>query len=148
MIDKKTEADIKSVKSFLEFWEKFHSIYSTLISMETISKEEESKFLGTKSLIKDKYEELKSGLEFKYMPHTRLTDPVNDIIAIDNIRFMSEKNLKKTENDWKDSYIFLNNILERLKSKKRRLEQFNPMGVFLKKFFEEGITNKLREVLK
>ena len=148
MIDKKTESDIKIIKGFLEFWVKFHSIYSNTVSRETISKEEESKFLETKELIRSKYQSLRTGLEFKYMPHGRLTDPVSDILAIDNVRFMAEKNLKKLEGDWKDSYVFLNNILERLENKKRRLDQFNPMGVFVKKFFEAGVVNRLREVLK
>ena len=148
MIDKKTESDIKTVKSFLEFWVKFHSIYSGVVSSESISKDDELKFLETKGIIKGKYESLKNGLEFKYTPRGRLTDPVNDILGIDNVRFMSEKNLKKLKDDWSDSYVFLNNILERLDNKKRRLDKFNPMGVFIKKFFEEGITKKLREVLK
>ncbi|MDP2928462.1 MAG: hypothetical protein Q8O01_00165 [Candidatus Omnitrophota bacterium] len=148
MVDKKTESDIKTVKSFLEFWVKFHSIYSGVVSRESISKEDESKLLETKEIIKNKYDGLKNGLEFKYMPHGRLTDPVSDVLGINNVRFMAEKNLKKLEGDWKDSYVFLNNILERLENNKRRLDQFNPMGVFIKKIFEEGITKRLREVLK
>ncbi|MBI5124345.1 MAG: hypothetical protein HZA72_02890 [Candidatus Omnitrophica bacterium] len=137
MVDKKIESNIKIVKNFLEFWVKFHSIYSSMASKETISKDEEDKFLQTKELIKNRYDTLKNSLEFKYMPHTRITDPVNDVLFIDGIRFVSEKNLKKVEDDWRDSYIFLNSILERLKNKKRRLEQFNPVGVFIKRFFEE-----------
>lgn len=148
MVDKKTESDIRTVKGFLELWVKFHSIYSDVVSMESISKEDESRFLGTKDIIKNKYDVLKNELEFKYAPRGRLTDPVSDILGMDNVRFMAEKNLSKLEGDWKDSYVFLNNILERLESKKRRLDQFNPFGVFIKKFFEEGITKKLREVLK
>ena len=148
MVDKKTEFDIKTVRSFLEFWVKFHSIYSGVISRDSISKEDERTFLDTKEIIKSKYEGLKDAFEFKYMPHGRLTDPVSDILGIDNVRFMAEKNLRKLQVDWKDSYVFLNNILERLENKKRRLDQFNPMAVFIKKFFEEGITKRLRRVLK
>lgn len=148
MIDKKTESDIRTVRSFLEFWVKFHSIYSGVISRESISYEDEQKFLETKEIIKNKYEGLKGAFEFKYMPHGRLTDPVSDILGIDNIRFVAEKNLRKLQGDWKDSYVFLNNILERLENKKRRLDQFNPMAVFIKKFFEEGTIKRLREVLK
>ncbi len=70
------------------------------------------------------------------MPHTRLTDPAGDILALSGIRFMSEKNMRKANDDWKDSYIFLNNILERLKNKKRRLGQFNPVGVLFKRAIE------------
>jgi hypothetical protein len=136
MIDKKTEIDIKSVKEFLEFWSKFHSIYNSAISMEAISKEDEDKFLQTKETIRTKYAETKGSLDFNYMPHSRLTDPVDDVLLINGIRFISEKNLKKLNEDWRDSYIFLNNIIERLKNKSKRLRQFNPIGVFVKRFLE------------
>jgi len=148
MIDKKTEADIKVVKGFIEFWVKFHSIYSGVISKEKISKEEEALFLETKALIKNKYDEMKSGLDFKYAPHSRITDPVSAVLQLDNVRFMAEKNLKKVEDDWRDSYVFLNSILERLKNKKRRLEQFNPAGVFFKRFFDQNFVDKLRGIMK
>lgn len=141
MADKRFEPDIKNAKSFIELWTKFHSIYSDILAKESISKEDEIKFLETKELIRNKYESLKSSLEFKYMPHGRLTDPVNDVLLIDNVRFMAEKNVRKVDGDWKDSYVFLNNILERLKNNKRRLEQFNPVGVFFKRFIEE-VTKK------
>jgi hypothetical protein len=133
MRDKKTETDIKSVKEFLEFWAKFHSIYNSAISMDTISKEDEDKFLQTKETIQAKYKEVKGLLEVNYMLHSRITDPVDDVLLINGIRFISEKNLNE---DWRDSYIFLNSIIERLKSRKKRLEQFNPIGVFMKRFFE------------
>ncbi|MBI4974922.1 MAG: hypothetical protein HZC19_03890 [Candidatus Omnitrophica bacterium] len=136
MVDKKTEADIKALNGFLEYWRKFHSIHKKKKKKEIITNEEEAIFLETKKLVRDKYDALKKGLEFKYMPHARLTDPVNDILSLNTIRFMSEKNLKKLNDDWRDSYIFLNNILEHLKNKKRRLEQFNPISVYLKRFFE------------
>ena len=133
MIDRKIETGIKSVKSFLEFWVKFHSLYNEIISKEIISKEDEDKFLETKSILKAKYEEMKKGMDFNYMPHARPTDPVNDILALATVRFISEKNLEKVEGDWKDSYIFLNNILERLKDKKRWFEQLNPVGEFFRR---------------
>lgn len=136
MIDKKIESNIKALNEFLEFWGKFHSIYSLIISKELITKEDEEKFLETKVLIRNKYSELKGELEFKYMPHARLTDPVNDVLGLAGVRFMSEVNMKKLDEDWKFSYMFLNNILERLKNNKRRLGQFNPMGVYVKRFFE------------
>lgn len=136
MIDKKTEYDIKAVKGFLEFWVKFHSMYNGIISKDIITKDDEDKFFETKGTIKNKYLTMKDSLEFKYMPHSRFTDPVNEILVMDNIRFISEKNLKKINEDWRDSYIFLNNILEQLNNKKRRLGQFNPIGVFFKRILE------------
>ena len=137
MRDKKTEADIKLMMSFLEFWGKFHAIYSTMLGKGIITKEDEEKFLETKLMIRNKYDELKDSLEYHYMPHGRLTDPVGDLLALQTVRFISEDNLKKVNDDWKDSYIFLNSILERLKNNKRRLEQFNPFRVFIKRFVEE-----------
>ncbi len=136
MVDKKTESGIKSVKSFLEVWIKFHDMYADVTSKEIISKDDEAKFLETKEMVRLKYEDLTACLDVKYMPHSRLTDPVSDILTITSIRFMSERNLKKLHEDWRDSYVFLNSILERLKSKKRRLGQFNPVGVFVKRFLE------------
>ena len=136
MIDKKTETDIKALREFLEFWGKLHSLYSDTISRDRITKEDEDAFLKAKSTIKIKYDALKSSLEFKYMPHMRLTDPVNDILNLGGIHFISESSLKKLEDDWRDSYIFLNSILERFENNKRRFEQFNPVGVFMKKIFD------------
>ena len=140
MKDKKTEIDIKSMKSFLEFWDKFHSLYSSILNKELITKEDEDKFLETKRMINNKYEELKGSLEYQYMPHGRLTDPVKDILSLQTLRFISEDNLRKFNNDWKDSYVFLNNIFERLKTRKRRFEEFNTLGVFFKRIREKNLT--------
>ncbi len=139
MRDKKTEADLKSMKGFLEFWGKFHSIYSDTSGKGLITNEDEEKFLETKSMIRSKYDELKGSLDCHYMPHGRLTDPVSDILSLQTIRFISEDNLKKLNNDWKDSYVFLNNIFERLKARKRRFEEFSALGVFFKRIREKKL---------
>ena len=136
MIDKKTESDIKALKSFLEFWTKFRSIYDENVSKDIISNEDEAKFLEVRDVMKSKYAVLSNSLDFKYMPHSRLTDPVDGVLAINGIRLMSEKNLKKLNEDWRDSYVFLNSISERLKNKRKRLEDFNTIAVFFKRFFE------------
>jgi hypothetical protein len=148
MIDKKTESDIKTLKGFLELWVKFHSIYSGVAFKENISKEEESKFLDTKTLIKNKYDSLKIELDIRCAPYSRLTDPIDDILQMDTIRLMAERNMQKVADDWRDSFIFLNSILERLNNKKKRLEPFSPAGVFLKRFFEVNFADRLREVIK
>jgi hypothetical protein len=136
MIDKKTESDIRALREFLEFWSRFHYIYNSTVSSQIISKEDEDKFLQTKEMIRQKYEELKKCLDVKYVPHSRLTDPVSDVLSIPGIRFAAEKNLKKLADDWRDSYVFLNSIMERLKTRKRRFSQFNPIGVYFKRMFE------------
>ncbi len=136
MIDRKIESDIKNVKGFLEYWGKLHSIYNSIIANASLTKEDEDRFIGSKNMVKAKYDELRKIMEFKYMPHGRLTDPVCDILDLQSLHFISEKKLKKVNDDWKDSYVFLNNILERLKNNRRRLEQFNPVGVFVKRALE------------
>lgn len=135
MKDKKTEIDIKSMSGFLEFWGKFHSIYSGIIEKGLITKDDEDKFLDTKLMMRNKYDELKKSLEYQYVPHGRLTDPVNDP-SIQTVRFISEDNLKKLNENWNGSYVFLNNILERLKTRKRRFGEFSALGVFFKRFRE------------
>jgi len=136
MKDKKTETDMKSMGAFLEFWGRFHSIYSATFGKGLITKEDEDKFLETKRMMNSKYDELKESLDYRYMPHGRPTDPVSDILSIQTIRFISEDNLKRLNNDWKDSYIFLNNISERLKTRKRRFKEFSELGVFFKRLRE------------
>lgn len=136
MKDKKTEADIKSLNSFLEFWTKFHSMYSEMIAKDLISDEDEAKFLEIRDVIRSKYQALTSSLDFKYTPHSRLTDPVDGVLAISGIRLMSEKGFKKLNDDWRDSYVFLNSISEHLKNKRKRLEGFNPIAVFFKRLID------------
>ncbi|MBN2453591.1 MAG: hypothetical protein JXB40_04945 [Candidatus Omnitrophica bacterium] len=135
MIDRKTEQDIRSLKEFLELWTKFHSMYDEAISRENISGEDEAKFLEARDKIKGRYLELKKTLGINYVPHSRLTDPADDVLAINSMRMMSEKSLKKLNEDWKDSYIFLNSIMENLKSRKKHLEGINPAVMFFGKLF-------------
>ena len=135
MIEQIKDTDLKAIKSFVEFWERFHHIYNDLFSKGIITKEDEEKYLETRDSIRSKYAELKNVMEFTYMPHGRLTDPVNDVLTVDAIRFISENNLRKLNNDWKDSYVFLNSILERVKEKKSLLEDMSPVGAFFRRIF-------------
>ncbi|GEM_PF-1199878 len=136
MKDKKNTQDIKAINSFLEFWTKFHSIFNEIISKDAISNEDEAKFLGVRDIIRVKYDTLINGLDFKYAPRSRNTDPVQGVMLIGGIRLMSEKGLKRLNDDWRDSYIFLNSISEHLKNKRKRLEGFNPMAVFFKRLMD------------
>lgn len=111
-------------------------MYGQILSRDIITKDYEDKFLSSKDMVAN-MRTSGQDLDFKYSSHGRFTDPVSDILAIDGIRFASEKNLKKTDDDWQDSYVFLNSILERLKSKKRRLGRFNPIGILAKKIFKK-----------
>jgi len=136
MIDKTLRENIKETRSFLEYWIKFHGLYNDITKKESIAKKDEESFLEAKDLVSDKYTKLRETFEFRYMPHNRLTDPVAEVLSLRNISAMSEQRLKKIEDDWKDSYVFLSSILERLENKKRRLDRFNPLGVFFKRLFD------------
>lgn len=140
MIDRRAEKNIRAVQDFIEMWGKLHSLYEDAISRGIITEDDERKFMDSKDTLRSKYEEMNKVLDFRYMPHSRLTDPVSDILMLGGIRFMSEKNLKKLSDDWRDSYIFLNGILERLKGNKKRLEQFHPIRVFIKRLFERRLS--------
>ncbi len=142
MIDKRTEDNIKDTKSFLESWGKFHQTYINLISKGTFTKDDEAVFFDTKMILSERYSVLTSSLEFKYMPYNRLSDPVSEILGLDNISCMSEKRIKKIEDSWNDSYIFLNKILERLKNRRKRLENFSAVGVRIKRFMERMLPQK------
>jgi hypothetical protein len=137
MTNKGIESNIRSLGTFLEFWGGFHSIYANITGKDIITQEDENKFLETKATIGAKYDQLNKELDFKYMPHGRLTDPVDDIFAMKTIRFMSENNLKRIEASWKDSYVFLNNIMEQLKTKKKLVEDFNPVSSFFRNILDK-----------
>ena len=136
MIDKKTEENIKNIDTFLESWGKFRQLYDEITAKSIVTKEDEALFSETQAIISKKYEDLKGNLEFKYMPYGRLTDPITEMLSLENVSNMSEERSGKIKKDWDDSYIFLNNILERLKNRKRRLEHFSDAGVWAKRLFE------------
>lgn len=133
MIDRKMEDDITDVKNFLEFWGKFHAIYSEVISRERISEEDDLRFSETREMIRSKYKDLRESLEIRYAPHGRITDPVNDVLEVGTVHHISEKKMKKLSDDWKDSYVFLNNILENLKSRAKVSRDMKPPFAFLKR---------------
>ncbi len=142
MIDRKTEQNLKDIKSFLELWVKFHDLFKQTISKDIITVNDEKHFLETRDLIARKYEELIRSFEFRYMPYNRLKDPVMEVLLLKTLSVISEERLKKVGGDWRDSYIFLNNIFERLKSRKRRLERFSTVGVFIKRLLERRVVDK------
>jgi hypothetical protein len=142
MINKRTEENIKDLKSFLESWLKFRQLYQGIISKNILTKEDEAAFFETKDLMAQKYSSLRKEMEFKYMPHGRLTDPVSEILSLDSVSCMSEKKSKRIDDNWNDSHIFLNSILERLKNRKRRLEHFSTFGVMAKRMLERIVDLK------
>lgn len=133
MTDKKLETNIRMTKTLLEMWTKLHSLYADILSRGLVTDEDESKFMESKEMVARRYAELRDMLDFKYTPHNRMTDPVADILSLRNMRLMSEKTALKLDADWKDSYVFLNSVLERLENRKRRIGGINPISLLVKR---------------
>ncbi len=124
MIDKKVEDNIKKTKRFLEFWSKFHELYS--------SKEEN--FLSTRILVNSRFQDLMDSVGMKHSQRLTKGFPIYEILSIENLSGMSDEKLKRIEECWTDSYSFLRSLLNRFQRKKRRIEGFNKSIFVIKSF--------------
>ncbi len=124
MIDKKLEDNIKNTKRFLEFWSKFHQLYS--------SKEEN--FLSTRTLVNSRFQDLMDSAGMKHSQRLTKGLPIYEILSIENLSGMSDEKLKRIEECWTDSYYFLRGVLNRFQKKKKRIERFNKLVFTIKGF--------------
>ncbi len=124
MIDKKLEDNIKNTKRFLEFWSKFHQLYS--------SKEEN--FLSTRTLVNSRFQDLMDSAGMKHSQRLTKGLPIYEILSIENLSGMSDEKLKRIEECWTDSYYFLTGVLKQFQKKKKRIERFNKLVFTIKSF--------------
>lgn len=124
MIDKKLEDNIKNTKRFLEFWSKFHQLYS--------SKEEN--FLSTRTLVNSRFQDLMDSAGMKHSQRLTKGLPIYEILSIKSLSGMSDEKLKRIEECWTDSYYFLTSVLNRFQKKKKRIERFNKLVFTIKSF--------------
>lgn len=124
MIDKKLEDNIKNTKRFLEFWSKFHQLYS--------SKEEN--FLSTRTLVNSRFQDLMDSAGMKHSQRLTKGFPIYEILSIENLSGMSDEKLKRIEKCWTDSYHFLRGVLKQFQKKKKRIERFNKLVFTIKSF--------------
>jgi len=106
------------VKEFLELWVKFNQLYKDAMKKSTITQEEEQSFLETKSIIARKFQALADSLSIDRSTIERTYDIINQILSLKGISTLSEPELKKIDNDWHESYIFLNRLLGHLEAKR------------------------------
>jgi len=135
MIDKKLEDNIKNTKRFLEFWSKFHEIYSEAMSSNCVVPKDEADFRSTRMLVNSRFQDL---MDFAGIKHgERLTKALSiyEILSIENLKDISDEKIAKIEDSWTDSYVYLSSILGRFQKKKKRIEKFNRIVFVAKNFF-------------
>ena len=143
MRDKDLELKIKRVKEFMQLWIKFHDMYKSSISRDTISPEEEKTFLGTKSLIARKYQALRDLLGIDSSYDDRTFDVISQVLSLKGVAAISDLGMHKIENDWHNSYIQLNKLLGELEGKQDALRKVSRAGRFINKITHNPYFNLL-----
>lgn len=141
MIDKELEKKIRQTKEFMQLWVKFHEMYKSALKQDSISPQEESDFLETKSLIARKYQVLKSLFGAGDHYDDRTFDVISQILSLKGVSSISDISLTKIENDWHNSYILLNRLLGDLESRHDALRQVNPVSAALSRLSENPLAN-------
>jgi len=113
-----SKESIARTKEFLELWVKFNQIYKDAMGKATITPEEETAFLETKSIIARKFQALADSLSIDRFTMDRTYDVISQILSLKSISTLSEQALKKIENDWHEAYISLNRLLGHLEAQK------------------------------
>ncbi len=133
MIDRKLEANIKKTKEFMEIWDKFNHIFKATISGDHVSINEEREFLSTKALVNSRYEDLMDSLGVKPLKRFIMSPSIYNVLSLEKISIMSDEKFDTVDKDWEESSKFLTALLERFKTKKRRIEGFNRFFFVTKK---------------
>lgn len=131
MVDRELELKIKRLKEFMQLWIKFHEMYKSSISRETISPEDEKAFLDTKSLIARKYQALKDFLEITSSYDDKTFDVISQVLSLKSVSAISDLSMHKIENDWHNSYIQLNKLLGELEGKQEALRKVSRISRFV-----------------
>ena len=133
MIDKNLEINIKKTKNFIEIWNEFHRIFKNMLLDNTLNKEAEKNFLSTKTLVNARYDDLMDSLGVKPIGRFIKSEPIYDVLSLENLSIISDERLKEVRQNWEESSRHLGALLERLEKKKRRIEGFNSFAFGLKK---------------
>lgn len=141
MIDRNLESKIKHLKEFMQLWIKFHDMYKSAINRETITPEDESAFLETKSLIARKYQALKDYLDVGSSYDDRTFDVISQLLSLKSVAAISDLSLHKIENDWHSSYIVLNKLLGELEGRQEALKRVSRIGLILRELAGSPLIN-------
>ena len=141
MVDKELELKIKRVKEFMQLWIKFHEMYKSSISRETVSPDAEKTFLDTKSLIARKYQALKDLLGIASSYDDKTFDVISQVLSLKSVSAISDLSLHKIEKDWHNSYIQLNKLLGELEGKQESLRRVSRIGRFTNRLAQSPYFN-------
>ena len=146
MIDRELEFNIKRLKEFMQLWVKFHDMYKNALSRDTITPEDETSFLETKSLIARKYQALKDQLGIANSYEDKTFDVISQVLSLNSVAAISDLSLHKIENDWHNSYILLNKMLGELEGRQETLRKISIIGLAVKKLSANPIFNLILAV--
>jgi hypothetical protein len=141
MVDRELEFKIKRLKEFMQLWVKFHDMYKNALSQDTISPENETSFLETKSLIARKYQALKDHLGVTTSYEDKTFDVISQLLSLKSVAAISDLSLHKIESDWHNSYIILNKLLGELEGKQETLRKISVIGLLVRKLSSSPIFN-------
>jgi len=139
MVDKQLKSNIKKANDFIVLWVKFHDHYKSAAKKNAITQEEESLFLETKSLITDKYKDLKDSLRLNSSRDDEMRDVISHVLSLKSMATISDKAFERIENSWRHSHVFLNKMLKDLEGQNRQLAEKKRSFEFLKKIFSKKI---------
>jgi len=137
MVDKRLKTKIKNTKDFVTLWLKFHNLYKDATKKGAITQEQEDLFLDTKSLITDRYKDLRDSLSLDSSNRDETMDVVSHVLSLKSMAAISDEAFRKIEESWQHSYTFLNNILNDLKSKDEELARKRSVFEFSKRIFDK-----------
>jgi hypothetical protein len=137
MSEKELKANIKKARDFLALWVKFHSLYKDATKKEAITQEEEDVFLETKTLLGQRYKALKGSLNLGRSSDDEMKDVISHLLSLKGMAAMSDEALRKIEESWNHSYVFLNKLLKDLEGQTQVYSNKRPFIEFLKRLFSK-----------
>lgn len=147
MVDRELELKIKRLKEFMQVWIKFHDMYKDSIKRDTITPEEESTFLETKSLIARKYQALTEHLGMGPSYEDKTFDVISQVLSLKSVAAISDLSLHKIENDWHNSYILLNKLLGELEGRQEALRRVGLIRVIIGRLSVNPIVNLILAII-
>jgi len=127
-IFKKEQTGVAQTKVFIALWDKFYRIYRRAIMKQNVSAEDSKIFIENRDIMRKKYKEIEELVKQKISEiDIEKSGPVIDILNIENLSSMSDKELKKNNDTWRRTFQTLNyylDILEKTGHKNTNIFEF------------------------
>lgn len=119
MEDKKLEKKFSKLKEFCEAWSAFEDLYKKIKNKDVISQEDEKDFLENKKVMERRYMDLSYGLEMKEL--IKYDDPVFSVLKIEKITSLSDQEMEKIDEDWRNADLFLQALVKGFEERLKRV---------------------------